>query len=82
MVELKFHYKTKENKRSKRLSQFNEYIIKNINKLEEWSGFKYKEVLYDSNEYDKSNEIIINKTINHSYLYFIIIDSDNNIFNH
>ena len=58
------------------------YIINNIPILEEWSGLKYKEILYDSNKDDKSSEIFRNKIINHQHLYFIIIDSDNNVFGH
>ena len=50
--------------------------------MEEFCGYKFKEIIFDSNEDGKTNEIFKNKIINHSYLYFIIIDSDYNIFGH
>ena len=58
------------------------YIVNNIPILEEWCGYKYKEIIYDSFKDGKSSEIFRNKIINHSHLYFIIIDSDNNVFGH
>jgi len=65
-----------------KLSQCNKYFVNNMNKLEEWSGLKFKQVLYDSERDGKSSEIFRNKTLNHSHLYFIVIDSVNNIFGH
>ena len=50
--------------------------------MEDWSGLKYKQVLYDSDVDGKSSEIFKNKIINHSHLYFIVIDSDENVFGH
>ena len=58
-------------------------IVKSyIPKLEYWCGLKYGQVLYDSDFDGKSSEIFKNKIINHSHLYFIVIDSDYNIFGH
>ena len=58
------------------------FIKNNIPKLEDWSGLKFKEVLYDSEVDGKSDEIFRDKIINHSHLYFIVIDSDENVFGH
>ena len=60
----------------------NEFIVNNFNKLEEWSGLNYKEVIYDSEKDGKSDQTFRNKIMNHSHLYFIVIDSDNNVFGH
>ena len=61
---------------------FNKYIVNNIPILEEWSGLKFNEVLYDSEKDGKSSEIFRNKVVNYSHLYFIVIDSNNNVFGH
>ena len=58
------------------------FIKNNIQKLEDWSGLKYKNFLDDSDVDGKSNEIFRNKIINHSHLYFIVIDSNENVFGH
>ena len=60
----------------------NPFIRSYIPTLEDWSGLKYGQVLYDSDVDGKSSEIFKNKIINHSHLYFIVIDSDYNIFGH
>ena len=60
----------------------NSFVKNNITTLEDWSGLKYKQVLYDSDVDGKSSEIFKNKIINHSHLYFIVIDSDENVFGH
>ncbi len=60
----------------------NQYIVNNFNKLEEWSGLKYHQILYDNDIDDKSPQIFRNKIMNHSHLYFIVIDSNDNVFGH
>ena len=57
-------------------------IKENISKLEEWSGLKYRQVLYDSDVDGQSSQIFQDKIINHSHLYFIVIDSNINVFGH
>ena len=57
-------------------------IIDYVTLLKEWSIFEFNQVLYDSDKNDKTNEIFRNQIINHSHLYFIIIDSNNNVFGH
>ena len=49
---------------------YEEYIISNISILDEYSGLKYKEIIYDSNIDGKSSETFRNKIINHSKLYY------------
>ena len=58
------------------------FIKSNILTLEDWSGLKFKKVLYDSDVDGKSAEIFKKKIINHSHLYFVVIDSDENVFGH
>ena len=60
----------------------NFYVKQNIPTLEDWSGLKYKQILYDSDVDGKSSQIFRNKIINHSHLYFIVIDSNDNVFGH
>ena len=60
----------------------NRYIMYNMDKLEEWSGMKYNSVLYDSERDGKDSEVFREKIMNHEHLYFIPIDSDNNVFGH
>ena len=60
----------------------NSFIKYKISTLENWCGLKYKQVLYDSDVDNKSSEIFRNKIINHSHLYFIVIDSEDNVFGH
>ena len=61
---------------------YNSSIKYNIPELENWSGLKYKQILYDSDVDGKSSEKFKNKIINHSHLYFIVIDSNDNVFGH
>ena len=61
---------------------YNSSIKYNIPELENWSGLKYKQILYDSDVNGKSSEKFKNKIINHSHLYFIVIDSNDNVFGH
>ena len=61
---------------------YNSSIKYNIPELENWSGLKYKQILYDSDVDGKSSEKFKNKIINHSHLYFIVIDSNYNVFGH
>ena len=58
------------------------YIINNMTQLEEWSGKKYSETLYDSDIDGKDSSIFRNKILHHNQLYFIIIDSNDNVFGH
>ena len=58
------------------------YVVNNMNKLEEWSGKKYSSVLYDSDIDGKDSSIFRNKILNHNQLYFIAIDSNDNVFGH
>ena len=58
------------------------YVVNNIPKLEEWSGKKYSSVLYDSDIDGKDSSIFRNKILNHNQLYFIAIDSNDNVFGH
>ena len=58
------------------------YVINNLKTLETWSGKKYSEVLYDSDIDGKDSSIFRNKIMNHNQLYFIIIDSNDNVFGH
>ena len=59
-----------------------EEIKNNMAQLEAWSGQKYSEVLYDSDIDGKDSSIFRNKIMNHNQLYFIVIDSKNNVFGH
>ena len=61
---------------------YNSSIKYNIPELENWSGLKYKQILYDNDVDGKSSEKFKNKIINHSHLYFIVIDSNDNVFGH
>ena len=58
------------------------YVVNNMNKLEEWCGKKYSSVLYDSDIDGKDSSIFRNKILNHNQLYFIAIDSNDNVFGH
>ena len=60
----------------------NEYIYNNIETLETWSGHQVNNVLYDSEKDDKDGTIFANKILKHQHLYFIVIDSDDNVFGH
>ena len=72
-----------ENKKiSKKLNNRgnNEYVYKHIKTLEEWSGQQVNNVLYDSDIDGKGSEIFRDKILNHNHLYFIVIDSNGNMF--
>ena len=58
------------------------HILMNIHKLEEWSGHSYDKVVYDSDIDGKEVEVFRSRVVNHQHLYFIVIDSDNNVFGH
>ena len=58
------------------------YVVDNIPKLEEWCGKKYSSVLYDSDIDGKDSSIFRKKIMNHNQLYFIAIDSNDNVFGH
>ena len=58
------------------------YVVNNIPKLEEWSGRKYSTVLYDSDIDGKDSSIFREKIMNHNQLYFIAIDSNDNVLGH
>ena len=53
-----------------------------MTQLETWSEKKYSSVLYDSDIDGKDSSIFRNKIMNHNQLYFIIIDSNDNVFGH
>ena len=65
-----------------RLHTLNSYVVDNMNKLEEWSGKKYSKVLYDSDIDGKNSKIFTEKIKNHGQLYFVVIDSHENVFGH
>ena len=65
-----------------RLKASNKYVIDNIPSLESWSGKKYSSVLYDSEIDSKRSSVFRKKIMKHSQLYFIVVDSDNNVFGH
>ena len=71
-----------QNEKEQIVKIYKEYIIKNISKLEEWSKLKFNKIIYDSEIDGKSNKVFKNKILNHSNLYFIIIDSNFNVFGH
>ena len=50
--------------------------------LKEWSGMDSFTVLYDSLRDYKDDKKFKKKIMNHSNLYFIVIDENNNIFGH
>ena len=57
-----------------------QYITKNIYKLEEQSVNEYLGVLYDDYTNCKEVSIFIDKIMNQNNLYFIVINSDGNMF--
>ena len=67
---------------NERLNKCDDVVKQNIPTLEEWSGLKYKQVLYDSDIDGKSSEIFRNKILKHKQLYFIVKDSEGNVFGH
>ena len=58
------------------------FLNNNLPLLEAWSGHQVNNVLYDSDIDGKDSLIFRNKIINHNQLYFIIIDSNDNVFGH
>ena len=61
---------------------YDRYVVNNITTLEEWSGLKYHKTLYDSEINGKSSKVFEKKILNHSNYYFIVVDSNNNVFGH
>ena len=57
-------------------------VLTNITTLEEWSILKYSEVLFDSVIDGKDLKTFRSRVENHKHLYFIVFDSNNNIFGH
>ena len=57
-------------------------ILLNIETLEEWSRCMYNCVVYDSDIDGKDTMVFQNRVLNHSHLYFIVIDSHGNVFGH
>ena len=60
----------------------NEYIQDNVELLEEWSELNFDSVLYDSNRDGKKSKDFRSKILGHEHLYFIVVDSNNNVFGH
>ena len=58
------------------------YIIYYIPLLEEWSGLNFNQILYDSEIDERTNKSLNHKIFDKNNLYFIVIDSKNNIFGH
>ena len=58
------------------------YVTENICKLEEWSGKKFSSIIYDSERDGTDCSIFREKIMNQSKLYFIVIDSNDNVFGH
>ena len=58
------------------------YIMNNIKVLEKWSGKKYSTILYDSKRDGDSKPVFKDRIMNQSQLYFIVIDSSENVFGH
>ena len=65
-----------------RFNKLNMYVSLNIETLEEWSGKKYSSVLYDSDIDGKDTSTFRDKIMNQSQLYFIVVDSENDVFGH
>ena len=61
---------------------YQKYVTENIKTLEEWSGHQMNRVLYDSDKDGKDSSIFREKIINHEHLYFIVFDSNDNVFGH
>ena len=71
-----------EDMKLKDLSQYKRFIEHNMNLLEQWSGHTFKSLLYDSDSDAKESSVFRNKVLNHSHLYFIVIDTCDNVFGH
>ena len=61
---------------------YHKYITNNIPILEEWSGKEYNTVLFDSDIDGDDCELLHSIILEHSSLYFIVIDTEYNIFGH
>ena len=61
---------------------FNKYVLSNISTLEEWSKKKFDKILYDSDRDGIEETTFGSKVLNQKQLYFIVIDSNNNVFGH
>ena len=58
------------------------YIYNQEQTLENWSGKEVDRVIYDSEIDGEESTIFRSRILNHNYLYFIFVDSDNNVFGH
>ena len=72
----------KDNEVIKLSDAYYKYVVNSIPKVEEWCGCKYNSVLYDSDVDSKEIKTFKERVMNQSHLYFIIVDSDNNVFGH
>lgn len=63
-----------------RLCHCDKRVIENVSTLEEWSKLQVKDVLYDSESNEKTSVDFRSKVLHHSHMYFIVIDSEDNIF--
>ena len=59
---------------------YDSYVLCHIPKLEEWSGKTYDKIIYDSNTDGEDSSVFESKVMDQQYLYFIVVDSDNNVF--
>ena len=57
-------------------------VILNMNVLEEWSGKKYSQVVFDSSVDKFDGKTLKTKVVNKDHLYFIVVDDKNNVFGH
>ena len=71
-----------QNNESIKLGDPYKYVEHNISKLEEWCGYQMNSVLYDSERDGKDGSTFRQKILHHDKLYFIVIDSENNVFGH
>ena len=58
------------------------HVVNNLKTLEQWCGFKFNDVLYDSDIDGKDRMQFLRKVVRQEHLYFIVIDSNNNVFGH
>ena len=57
-------------------------VLKNLPQMEVWSGKKVSRVLYDSEQDGKKGDVFRSKIEGKNHLYFIVIDSEKNVFGH
>ena len=84
VIEMQESKEQRKERKHREEEAFNKYIKDNIKVLEEWSGHKYKEIIFDSNN-EKYIELLptfSSKILYHRHLYFIVIDSNDNVFGH